>query len=111
MEKIKLTIAGSEYSLSTDDDVEYLTALGEEVNARIENIMRSNARASVTQAAVLAALEYADAAKKNEKDSENLRTQIQSYLEDAGKARTDAEISKREAERLAKELSALRASK
>ena len=73
--------------------------------------MHSNQRASVTQAAVLAALQYADEAKKGDKASENLRTQIQGYLEDAARARTDAEISKREAERLAKELSALRASK
>ena len=43
--------------------------------------------------------------------SENLRGQIQEYLEDAARARTDAEISKREAERLAKELASTKAAK
>ena len=54
-------------------------------------------------------LEYADEANKGEGSADNLRSQIQGYLEDAARARTDAEIAKREAERLAKELSALRA--
>ena len=36
---------------------------------------------------------------------------IQEYLEDAARARTDAEISKRELERLSKELAAVKASK
>ena len=50
-------------------------------------------------------------AKKSEMTSENLRGQIQEYLEDAARARTDAEISKREAERLAKELASTKAAK
>lgn len=111
MEKIRLTIAGTEYVVSTDDDLDYAAALGAELDARINEIMRLNPRASVTQAAVLCALEYADTAKKGADSAENLRSQIQNYLEDAARARTDAEISKREAERLAKELSALRASR
>lgn len=111
MEKIKLLIAGTEYSISTDDDLDYVAKLGEDLDKRIKEIMNANSRASVTQAAVLAALEYADEASKGAGSAENLRAQIQEYLEDAARARTDAEISKREAERLAKELSALRASK
>ena len=42
---------------------------------------------------------------------ENLRTQIQDYLEDAARSRTDAEISKREVEKLNKELNALKSSR
>lgn len=111
MEKIRLMIAGSEYFLSTDDDLDYVAALGQELDKRISEIMQSNSKISVTQAAILVALECADAAKKGEESAENLRSQIQDYLEDAARARNDAEISKREAERLAKELSTLRASK
>lgn len=111
MEKIKLMIAGSEYAISTDDDLEYVAQLGEELDKQITGLMRDNSRISVTQAAILVALEYADAAKKGETSAENLRSQIQGYLEDAARARTDAEISKREAERLAKEISAIKAAK
>lgn len=107
--KVKLKIAGSEYSVFTDDDVKYVAELGEEVNAHMTELMRDNARLSVTQAAILCTLDYADNFKKAQQSAENLRSQIQEYLEDAARARTDAEITRREAERLGKELAALRA--
>lgn len=111
MEKVRLMIAGTEYTISTDDDLDYVTDLGAELDKHITDIMSSNGRISITQAAILTALEYADAAKKGETSAENLRSQIQEYLEDAARARTDAEISKREAERLTKELTALKSNK
>ncbi|MBQ2841638.1 MAG: cell division protein ZapA [Clostridia bacterium] len=111
MEKIKLIIANEEYNISTDNDLDYVAQLGEELNQRITSIISNSTRISVTQAAILTALEYADAAKKGEITSENLRGQIQEYLEDAARARTDAEIAKRELERVSKELAALKAAK
>lgn len=111
MEKIKLTIANEEYNISTDNDLDYVAQLGEELNRRITDIISGSSRISVTQAAILTALEYADAAKKGETTSENLRGQIQEYLEDAARARTDAEIAKRELERVSKELAAFKSSK
>ncbi|MDD7193929.1 MAG: cell division protein ZapA [Oscillospiraceae bacterium] len=111
MEKIKLMIAGEEYNISTDDDLDYVAQLGQELDKKISSLMRDNARISITQAAIVTALEYADAAKKSEITSENLRAQIQDYLEDAARARTDVEITKRELERVSKELAAAKASK
>ena len=111
MEKIKLMIAGEEYNISTDDDLDYVAQLGQELDEKISSLMRDNARISITQAAIVTALEYADAAKKSEITSENLRAQIQDYLEDAARARTDVEITKRELERVSKELAAAKASK
>lgn len=111
MEKIRLMIAGEEYNIGTDDDLDYVAQLGAELDKKISGLMSSNARISVTQAAIVTALEYADLSKKSEITSENLRAQIQEYLEDAARARTDAEITKRELERVTKELAALKASK
>ena len=104
-------IAGEEYNISTDDDLDYVAQLGQELDKKISSLMRDNARISITQAAIVTALEYADAAKKSEITSENLRAQIQDYLEDAARARTDVEITKRELERVSKELAAAKASK
>lgn len=104
MEKIRLFIAGEEYNIGTDEDLDYVAGIGEELDKKITELMQNNSRISVTQAAIVTALEYADLYKKSEITSENLRNQIQGYLEDAARARTDAEISKRECERLAKEL-------
>lgn len=106
--KVKLKIAGNEYSIFAEDDAKYVVELGDEVDARMTELMRDNSRLSVTQAAILCALDYADEFKKAQQSAENLRSQIQEYLEDAARARTDAEITRREAERLGKELAALR---
>ncbi len=111
MEKIRLLIAGEEYNIGTDDDLDYVAELGAELDKRISSLMSSNVRISVTQAAIVTALECLDQAKKSEVTSENLRAQIQEYLEDAARARTDVEIAKREFERVSKELASLKASK
>ena len=111
MEKIRLLIAGSEYNISTDDDLDYVAELGSELDQKVSALMNSNSRISVTQAAILTALEYADEAKKCEVTAENLRTQIQEYLEDAARARTDVEILRRECERLSKENASLKSAK
>lgn len=107
--RVRLSIGGADYFIMTDDEVKYTQALGDELDLKLTKIMRENARVSITQAAVLSALEYADLAKKAELSAENLRSQIQEYLEDAARAKTNAEVSRREAERLGKELSTLRA--
>lgn len=108
MEKLRLMIAGDEYIIGTDDAPDYVEALAAELDEKISKLVHENARISVTQAAIVTALEYADLAKKAAETGDNLRSQIQEYLEDAARARTDAEISKREAERLSKELTALK---
>lgn len=107
--KVKLTICGSDYYIVTDDDVKYTMELGNALDERLSKLLRENPRLSATQGAVFTALEYADIAAKATQTAEHLRSQIQEYLEDAARARTDAEISKREAERTSKELAAVRA--
>ena len=104
MEKIKLTIAGGYYNISTDDDLDYIAQLGKELDKKITALTTGNERMSVTQAAVLAALEYADLYKKSDADCDNLRTQLQAYLEDAARSRADAELANRRVAALTKEL-------
>ena len=107
--KVKINIYNSEYSICSDEPVEYVMDLGSEIDQRLNTIMKNNPRISVIQATVLLALEYADKAKKSDKGTDKLRAQIKDYLEDASSARMEAELSKREADRLARELENLRA--
>lgn len=62
--KVKLTICGAEYIIGSDEDSKYMIELGDEVDEKISTILKQNPRISVTQAAVLAALEFADSEKK-----------------------------------------------
>ncbi len=111
MEKLRLNIAGETYGISTDDDPDYMTGVATEVDEKIREILQNSGRISITQAATLTALDYADKFKKSESTCENLRSQIKSYLEDAARSRTDAEIARRENERLQKELASLKKTK
>ncbi len=111
MEKIKLIIAGETYSLTTEDDPAELEKTGEEVNEKIGEYLSYGGRFSVTQCAVLTALEYAEKYKTSESNCENLRTQIHAYIDETARAKADAGILKKEVDRLNKELAAAKAKK
>ena len=101
--KVKLTICGAEYVIASGEENKYMIELGNEVDEKITSILRQNPRISVTQAAVLAALEFADAEKKATSDAEKLRSSIQEYLEDSSRDKLNCEIATREADRIVKE--------
>lgn len=99
MNKVKLTIRGSNYVINTDESVEYTEELGRRIDERMNEIMKGSFFITATQAAVLVALEMADELYKSEKNVENFRSQIKDYLEDSAKAKSERDYYKRELER------------
>ena len=63
---------------------------------------------SADGAAVLVALDNADASKKATASADNLRAQIKDYLEESARARMEVDVARREVERLNREISDLR---
>lgn len=106
--KVKLTIGGTEYSILAEDDVKYVQELGKELDRAFTKIMKANASISTTQAAVLLALDYADESKKAIATADRLREQIKDYLDDASDAKSKADWARHEAEALKKETDKLR---
>lgn len=102
--KVKVTVAGMDFSLVSEDEPAYVEGLAKQLSKRIEEIVASNSNLSVAQAAILVALECEDELNKHNSSSDNLRAQIKDYLEDAARARMEAEGYKRELERLKAEL-------
>lgn len=102
--KVRITICGVEYVLSTTDTPEYTLALGMEVENRIKQIMDASPFVSAVQASTLVALDYADELKKNDSSTDNLRAQVKDYLEDAAKAKSERDFYKRELERIKTEI-------
>lgn len=94
-----LVIAGEEYRIVSDESTEYMQSLAKELDQKITSILRGS-RVSVTQAAILVALQYADDAGKNSGNADNLRAQLKSYLEDAAQAKSERDFYKRELERI-----------
>lgn len=108
--KIRLTVCGLDYCLTTEEDVAYMKNLGEELDENITSLLREHPRLSQVQAAVLCALDYADKYRQAERTADYLKTQIQVYMEDAARAKTDAEMSRREVERMTRDLRSIRRS-
>lgn len=106
--KVKVSICGSDYYISTEDDPKYVLELANDLDERLTKIVHENTRLSITQAAILASLDYADTAKKATDTADNLRAQIKEYLEDSARYKMEAEVAKRDVERLEKELASHR---
>ncbi len=108
--KVRLTIGGLDYRLTTDTDTNYIKNLGEEVDEFITDLLQNHPKLSQVQASVLCALEYADRYHQAERNADYLKAQIQVYMEDAAKAKTEAEMARREAERMTRDLRSIRRS-
>lgn len=94
-----LVIAGEDYRIVSDESAEYMQELAKELDSKISAILKGS-RVSVTQAAILVALQYADDAAKNSGNADSLRSQLKSYLEDAAQAKSERDFYKRELERI-----------
>ena len=103
-ENVVVHIAGNDYTILTDEEPTYVLALAGTLDKDISDIVKSNRRLSMTQAAILAALDYADKAAKESEAADNLRGQIKEYLEDSARYKMEAEVARRDVERLQKEL-------
>ena len=102
--KVRLSIAGADYSIITEEETKYVKDLGRELDRAITKIMKANNRISTTQAAILAALDFADECKKATQTADRLREQIKDYLDDASSAKSKADWARHESESLKKEL-------
>lgn len=106
--RVNLKICGSSYSILTEDDPEYVEGLGEIIDKEMKAVSQEAPSLSLTQCAVLVALDQTDACKKATASADNLRAQIKDYLEDSARARMEVDVARREIERLNREISNLR---
>ena len=102
--KVHVKIGGASYTIVTEDEAEYVETLADEISENMRAIINSNPSLSMTQAAVLVALDNADASKKATASADNLRAQIK----DCARARMEVDVARREVERLNREISELR---
>lgn len=64
--KVRLTIGGLDYYITTDEEIAYMKNLGEDLDDEITGLIHDHPRLSQVQAAVLSALDYADRLKQAE---------------------------------------------
>ncbi len=106
--KVKLNIAGSEYTINTEEEESYIRALSDELNRRITKLMNNNKYLSPSMVISIAALQYCDEAKKRRLECEELKAQGSVSMQQAAKLRLEKEELERELERITRENRALK---
>lgn len=106
--KVRLTIGGAKYTVTTPESEEYVQSLAEKINRDIEVFLEKGPRISFNDALVLCLLDYADERQKSERSADHIRDQLTGYLGDASKARMEADELRGEVSRLRRELSLLK---
>ena len=102
MEKVKITIAGVPYTIATDNNPEYTVNLANEIESKINSIIKNGNFVSPTQATALVVLDYADKAYKLAEENENMKQQLKEYLADAAQAKSERDMLRREIAKLKK---------
>ena len=100
MNRIKIILAGKEYTIQTEESGSYVKQLAESLNKKIEEFMQANESVSMTSARMLVALGLMDDCIKASSDKDNLRKQVIDYLEEATRSRTEITELKKELDAL-----------
>ena len=106
--KVRLTICGSSYVISTSESEDYMQNLADRLNLDMNELMASSNSVSITTAAVMTALNYRDELEKASGSADNMRRQIKNYREDAASAKMAAEELRRENDSLRRQVDDLR---
>ena len=93
--RITVNICGEDYTLMAEESPAYMQKVAALVDAKMYGIMASG-RVSRMDAAVLTAANLADELLKQQMSTENLRSQLKGYLDDANKAKSELSECRRE---------------
>ena len=101
--RVVVNICGEEYTFVAEESASYMQKVGSYVSEKMEEVLNS-AKVGRTDAAILTAANIADELFKAQAASEQLRSQIKGYLDEAGRAQSEASELKREVFRLQQRL-------
>ena len=93
--RVTVTIASQDYTLVAAEDESYVRKTAQHVDDQVQAIMKE-ARLSLMDAAVLAAMNIADEYYKEIENGENLRRQLKEGLEEAARLKLELSEAKRE---------------
>lgn len=106
--KIRVEICGSKYVVSSNEPVEYVKKLANNIENKVKAIMDSSINVSLNDAYFLSLLSYADMYDKSLRNTGLIRSQLSEYIEDSTKAKLEVEELKKENEKLRREIDVLR---
>lgn len=92
---VVITIGGEDYNFVANESAAYMQKVGSYVDEKMKKILNST-HVGLTDAAVLTAANVVDELFKEQATSEQLRSQIKQYLDEASKANNEVSELKRE---------------
>ena len=101
--RVTINICGEEYTFIADESATYMQKVGTYVSEKLEEVLIT-AKVGRTDAAILTAANIADELFKSQAASEQLRSQIKGYLDEASRAQSEVSELKREIFRLQQRL-------
>ena len=101
--RVTINICGEEYTFIADESATYMQKVGTYVSEKMEEVLNT-AKVGRTDAAILTAANIADELFKSQAASEQLRSQITGYLDEASRAQSEVSELKREIFRLQQRL-------
>lgn len=105
--KYKITVCNKDYTLVSEESKDYTVKLGMTLDKKIKELKVKFPSLSVTDCAVLTAMDCMDELIKANQNIDNIRSQIKDYVDDAGRARNQANASQREINALKEKVAAL----
>ena len=106
--KVTIVIADNEFTVTTGEGEEYTKALAKSIDDDIAKLTKSSTRISVTAAAILTALNYADINKKLQQEENALSQRLEGYLADMAEIRSENDRLRADKARLEEQIAALR---
>ena len=106
--RVKIEVAGSRYTISTTEEPGYVEELAKELDAQLTKLLGKNASLSINDALILCSLQCLADGRQTEKTADRLRQQFSGYMEEIKRAKEDIEARQKENDQLRGEILQLR---
>jgi cell division protein ZapA len=106
--KVEVMICGNKYTVTAQESRDYILRVAEYVDGCMREMITQNPSLSTTMTAVLTAINICDEYFKVKNGTDNMRSQLQKYIDDASAARAEVRDAQLEIMRLRSEIKELK---
>ena len=105
--RVRLNIAGSIYTILSEENENYVRSVGDEIDKKINQIKKSSTDISSLMAAILTAMDFCDLYKKSIENQRDLENKNKNYYSMNENLRTENNTLKIKIDSLEKKLNAM----
>jgi len=106
--RVKIEVAGSRYTISTTEEPNYVEGLAKELDEQITKLLNKNISLSINDALILCSLQFLSNSRQGEKTADRLRQQFSEYMDEIKRVKDEKEAKQKENDQLHGEILKLR---